>query len=256
MIELNNSNIQAWSAAKTSEVADFIVKKFDLPKFKEELHTNFSISQGRRRNWGGIKFKHGNAIPKMSLSLFNRHLTTTFNEYASFAHLPEIGTVKGTTREVVTALICHELAHAVDYYARNSYYANLDNVEKVAYAEYTPRSTRMKASGGHGDRWQAIYAILRRQFVNNGVSEPTIVEKKSKRKSPKRQIEVKRVTNIYNEVKSIYFYNDKRIGYGERWVGGFLLTIIENGKPAYRENLPNGRGARKFLLEQVVPTLG
>ena len=77
-----------------------------------------------------------------------------FNEYKSIAADPEIGyAVFEDPYGPVAALIAHEIAHAIDYTAGR---------QELEGRTYGP------SGSGHGAKWQAIYRVLRRHYVNNG----------------------------------------------------------------------------------------
>ena len=100
-----------------------------------------------------------------------------WSEYASISSDPEIGDLYGDADDVLkplAALICHELAHVIDY--------NCGELE-IAGRKYDA------AGRAHGKRWQAIYRVLRNAYVASGAYKPApaaeITEFRPKPKSTK-----------------------------------------------------------------------
>ena len=100
-----------------------------------------------------------------------------WSEYASISSDPEIGDLYGDADDVLkplAALICHELAHVIDY--------NCGELE-IAGRKYDA------AGSGHGKKWQAIYRVLRNAYVASGAYKPApaaeITEFRPKPKSTK-----------------------------------------------------------------------
>ena len=77
-------------------------------------------------------------------------------EYASIAKDPEIGDLVGDPSDKATpeaAVLCHEIAHAIDYTAGE---------QEIAGRKYGEYGT------GHKGKWQAIYRVLRNAYVASG----------------------------------------------------------------------------------------
>ena len=98
-----------------------------------------------------------------------------WSEYASISSDLEIGDLYGDADDVLkplAALICHELAHVIDY--------NCGELE-IAGRKYDA------AGSGHGKKWQAIYRVLRNAYVASGAYRPApvaeIIELKPKPKT-------------------------------------------------------------------------
>ena len=91
-------------------------------------------------------------------------------EYPAIAKDPEIGNLYGFADDKLmplAALLCHELAHVIDY---NSGKVRIDG------RVYGERGTV------HGNKWKAIYRLLRTSYVATGryKPEPVVVEFKPK----------------------------------------------------------------------------
>ena len=97
-------------------------------------------------------------------------------EYTSIANDPEIGDLYGDADDALAplaVLLCHELAHVIDY--------NCGALE-IAGRSYGPRGT------SHGNKWRAIYRVLRNAYVATGAYKPAptaeIIEFKPRPLSP------------------------------------------------------------------------
>lgn len=97
-------------------------------------------------------------------------------EYPAIAKDPEIGDLYGAADDALAplaVLLCHELAHVIDY--------NCGALE-IAGRSYGPRGTV------HGNKWRAIYRVLRNAYVATGAYKPAptaeIIEFKPKPLSP------------------------------------------------------------------------
>ena len=97
-------------------------------------------------------------------------------EYTAIANDPEIGDLYGDADDALAplaVLLCHELAHVIDY--------NCGAIE-IAGRSYGPRGT------SHGNKWRAIYRVLRNAYVATGAYKPAptaeIIEFKPKPLSP------------------------------------------------------------------------
>lgn len=83
-----------------------------------------------------------------------------WTEYASIAEDPEIGDLVGDPGDpaaAMAALLCHEIAHAIDYTA---------GAQAIDGTEYGAEGT------SHSYKWQAIYRTLRNAYVATGNYKP------------------------------------------------------------------------------------
>lgn len=103
-----------------------------------------------------------------------------WHEYRAIRKDPEIGDLYGFADDKLmplAALLCHELAHVIDY---NSGKVRIDG---RCYGE---RGTV------HGDKWKAIYRLLRTSYVATGKykPEPVVVEFKPKPTKDERTMDL------------------------------------------------------------------
>jgi hypothetical protein len=94
----------------------------------------------------------------------NRALPNTlynFNEYSSFAHSNVIGSCQGSARLVFEALLCHELAHAIQYWARST------RTPLNKPSQNTAGLSRSALNPPHGQGFREIYRALRLSLINN-----------------------------------------------------------------------------------------
>ena len=92
-----------------------------------------------------------------------RHIAAgraVWTEYASIANDPEIGDLVGDPGDptpAMAALLCHEIAHAIDYTA---------GAQTIGDQKYG------SAGSSHGLKWRAIYRTLRNAYVASGKYKP------------------------------------------------------------------------------------
>lgn len=84
-----------------------------------------------------------------------------FAEYASYAHSKVIGTCRGEARLIFEVLLCHELAHAIQYWARST------RTPLNKPSQNTAGLTRSCLNPPHGQGFQEIYRALRLSLINN-----------------------------------------------------------------------------------------
>ena len=101
-------------------------------------------------------------------------------EYRAIAKDPEIGDLYGEPDDELkplAALLCHELAHVIDY--------NSGSLE-IAGRKYGPSGTV------HGTKWKAIYRLLRTSYVatDKYKPEPVVVEFKPKPTKDERAMDL------------------------------------------------------------------
>lgn len=147
----------------TETMTSYIREKYQVPKFTMKLTLDFS--QRRTTSWGGIK--KGSPFINLVLKRYVAYtspecsdMKMSFDEYSNFNTDPVIGSISGTWQTCLTALIAHEVAHAVQYFSR------LDSSIKLPFTV----KKDSKEEKGHGVLWKAIYSDLRIQFVNAGAS--------------------------------------------------------------------------------------
>ena len=81
------------------------------------------------------------------------HGSAVWCEYPSIASDPEIGDLVGDPDDKlapIAALLCHEIAHAIDYTVKDYAWENIGT------------------GSGHGKRWRKIYRVLRNAYVATG----------------------------------------------------------------------------------------
>ena len=133
-----------WISIATRDVWDYI----SHPRASEALDALQQQPPGKVRNRRIRRLRHieaGRAV---------------WTEYASIAEDPEIGDLVGEPGDptpAMAALLCHEIAHAIDYTAGR---LTIDG------RSYGP------VGSGHGRKWQAIYRTLRNAYVASGKYKP------------------------------------------------------------------------------------
>lgn len=128
---------------------------------------------------GGIV--NGRPMIQLNLRPYINMKYGTLNEYASFARHPDIGTVDGSARQAVMALVMHELSHALQYsfLIFNRYKQNMflkRHYGTIGHNAIEQFGTEKLASSarGHGALWKHIYKTLRDQFLNSEFNMPNV----------------------------------------------------------------------------------
>ena len=262
-VELTTDNAKSWTKAKTLEMARWVEDHFEIEGFASKLILRISTAPSRKRSWGGRKWKGGYQVPYMSLSLRHRLMmmkngASRFQEYALISKHPVIGTIENTTPDVmITALIAHEMAHAIDYCTRGfgspvELAALVDNKIDLSIANHDGRAR------GHGARWQAIYAVLRVQFVNNGVTNPVcrVKDEVAKGRTRKNKVTINTARQYIGSGRTAigYYYNDVIVAVGVSEKFSFRIWPVDENKARIGgvEYLNNGRLARRWVMDNIV----
>jgi hypothetical protein len=145
--------VKSFAEQTIAKIVEYVRTTYS-PKF--ELETTLSFSDSRNRSWGGSR----RGRPFISLSLCHylpMSDSHTFNEYKSFAASNVIGTVTGTWQKCLTALIAHEIGHAVQHAVTSQNVREALAIGPNDHADFK----------SHSDVWQRIYTDLRNKFVND-----------------------------------------------------------------------------------------
>jgi hypothetical protein len=256
-LELTADNIDVWAKAKIAEVARWIDTEFNMSDFSSSLYVVASLGTRRSCSWGGVKFckKSRRCIPRISLGLHYFRFNTSFREYKAFRKHPIIGSISNDHAATVTALIVHELAHAIDHYRR---YSESDPRAAVAYISASRHVSDMSDKfhpDGHGIEWQTIYAAMRERFVNHAVTNPIVEEAVV---APKKTYKPRDMTGkvVSHKVRGAH---DGRIAY---LVDGIVVAIgIKDGSYGFSiynrfgtpvMMLDDGRKARGWIKKNLV----
>jgi hypothetical protein len=268
----SNVNVEAWTVKKSYEIAKWAEQHFKLPGMAEDMKVRTSLSPKRRTSRGGVKFdaKKRKTVAWMNFSLLSYYRNNRFTEYKQHAAHPVIGSLVDITSErAIVTLICHELAHSVDYLSKRQgselqvtqkLMNDLGHIKFPGSQDLTP--------GNHGRRWKLIYAALRLQFVNGNAFKPENVnfiasEKKevstnvTGRKN-NMTIETRKISLVNGRAASVYLFNEKIVAIGLAISGGFNIYKVTNGKldknvwHNHVATLPSGHGARRYIMENMI----
>jgi hypothetical protein len=145
-------NVQAAHAQLVMQMAKRCLRELS----KKEYELNVSYAEMQRRlskvivNQSGKASYGCSAYISIDVGCYAGGMTW-FSEYATIADDPTIGArTFDTPEQALFALVAHEIAHHVQY----------------CYGPYT-RWLKRKFRKPHGEGWQAIYRILRRELVNS-----------------------------------------------------------------------------------------
>jgi len=131
----------------------------DKTRLVFEPNVRIDMSPKRRGSWGGIrKFQPyiSLALHKYIEPLEKNTQNHFFEEYASFANSPTIGSLTGNWAKCISAIVAHELAHAVQWYFKDNVHPNIRSALRVTAEVET----------GHGEFFRQLYRAFREQFVN------------------------------------------------------------------------------------------
>lgn len=168
--------ISSYTENKFDIIHEFAKDRFGL---KDDIELKISFSDARTRSRGGYSIKK----KKMYISLvLSRYVRAAYNqykyndtqafkdflypEYKGFKHSKTIGEFLGYWTLALTALICHEVAHAVQFNRTHGSGASIDSGYEGAVIE----AMNGKVHAGHGLDFQYIYRVLREEFVNQHIN--------------------------------------------------------------------------------------
>lgn len=167
--------MQRIKRTKYKEMIDFLYKMqasmvlYSKEKYNKQINPQINVSLANSKSCS--RYKNYD----FSIDYNIRHYTKPFlyrddidsdrfmfTEYKHIEQDPVIGSIKGNWKTIITALVAHEFAHALDYSV--DAWPHLTKPE--GFSAYNPKTNREKR--GHGESWQLIYRDLREKFVNNG----------------------------------------------------------------------------------------
>ena len=168
-------------------VINFIRKKSEeVYNFSKELypnlHSNLKVicrNHPEDISRGGIN-KHDKPFISISYGFYLKQDPTSVRPFDTD---PEIGKFKYKSfKKRITSIICHEIAHAVQYqivHGPENRYIDIPHARYYSNYEFEdPNNHKYYQRGendkydvevmfGHGSLWQSIYRTLRNEFVNN-----------------------------------------------------------------------------------------
>ena len=158
-----------------------LIEAYALNRFGVDGHIQCEVSfaNSRKTSKGGIK-KNGQMYVsilgnkwlryayndwKVDIVSDNHH----YNEYAGFRTSEKIGEFNGYWTIGIVAILCHEIAHAIQFNRTHGSGASIDS----GYESARIYATDNKIHAKHGLDWQYIYQILRDEFVNPYIGDTT-----------------------------------------------------------------------------------
>lgn len=135
------------------EMTAIALEKYRKQIITAKIEMKMDWSRGRKTSRGGMKNKKG----WMSINMSRSTVPFPVIEYARINNDPVIGYINSWSSEVhLACTVAHELAHVFQYLIRAKIY------KKAA----TTKFEREYHRPGHGENWQSIYRLLRREYVN------------------------------------------------------------------------------------------
>lgn len=150
------------AVAALTEMQPYVKRVFG---FNYSLDTTQLIvrTTGKCSYGGLVTYNAYHKVPYLNLCFvdllsYKDDAVASFHEYDELAHDSEIGDMDCDYATWVYAIVAHELAHAIDH---AGCYTVPAHARKRVLGSNDPLATT------HGVRWQHIYRLLRRRFVNN-----------------------------------------------------------------------------------------
>lgn len=242
------------------EVLEWCDDYFDLDMQKT---IKINMSERSCRSRGGIKgCLNNNSVhrfrPWISIHTGGNYMKG-FREYASISKHPEIGNFSGNQDQSIMCLIVHEVAHVIDYYTMDKWCKTNDahlRVDSLLPTDFTDWSNgNHSKNGGHGARWQRIYGLLRRQFVNGKIvkieakATPVKVELPKKAKPQKVKALVTSHHRANGREYSTYRYHGEIVAIGFKRNGVYtIFNATKDGKlQDIIAEMSDGRRAKGFM---------
>lgn len=160
MNSLEKASWIAWGKKQVSDMETYIQTwpHKGCSSFKIE-DIKFDFSKRRTTSRGGISNFHGYYAPFIDIAMHNYVQPTNvyrFYEYKSYDENKVFGGFYSDNIEHrITAVICHEMAHAIQFW--HKYYNNIQNVKP------------------HGEEFKKYYAALRQVFLNNDLPDQQVM---------------------------------------------------------------------------------
>lgn len=262
--DLTVETAKAWVEAQVKYQAQCAEHLFGMTGFANSMI--IKVNKRGLRAYGGI---HGNR-PYVKISektigyRFQRNITA-FKEYGSIMSHSVIGSFdNGNVAGAVMCAILHEIAHAIDYWTLYIATDQADSVDDVVKGIYFAQDNRTSDNGGHGNRWKAIYHVLREKQLNGGyVTAPYYVEEAqtaAKRAYKSTVKHIKRVSSFGGENRRYFIEGDdnrftmiaKRNDGSKVWMT--YLHDANNNQATFMMKLNDGRKLRqvaKVIIESA-----
>lgn len=172
-MEYNSKNLRIFVKKFTDTLFDFAHNEYGLTS---EDYPTIRIYEKDYISW----FAFHNGIPKIRLGVKDCDKLCGYSEYEFICDDLEIGhltTVKFyetighngfvynkpviNWQKYIACLLVHEFAHLIDDLSEK-------NIQHPKFIRsYSTSSLEPNQQEAHGERWQCVYRILRRKFVNN-----------------------------------------------------------------------------------------
>lgn len=160
MNSLERASWTAWCKNKVIDIESFIQTWPDKGCSSFQMgESKFDFSSRRTTSKGGVSKIDGVWVPFINIAMHSYVYPTNvyrFYEYKSYDEDKVIGGFYSDNMEHrVTAVICHEMAHAIQFWRK--FYCNLQTIKP------------------HGDDFKKYYAILRQVYLNNDLPDQQIM---------------------------------------------------------------------------------
>lgn len=176
------ATVNTFALAVAAKMETYVQTQYNVPDFK--LKVILSYGERRRISRGGSRGgkPYINIVCKRFAASLDAGELTDFHEYNHISNDPVIGNLKGVSWETaLTALIAHEVAHAVQFFPLTKRSA----MDMLGVDSLDGRNSILEK---HNWFWQRIYADLRTKFVNGVVNAATPVSVTPQQARPQRTV--------------------------------------------------------------------
>lgn len=144
---------------KANEIERYVHARFGFDPQEFKIRKRISFDARRVCSYGGLLEIHDIKVPYIDISAEEVLLNDSYHEYGLIENHPVIGNFSGTCEQHATALLCHEIAHCVEYSLSEMKCS--DFAESLLFKYGCPDLVWSDHSG----LWQAIYSELRTHFL-------------------------------------------------------------------------------------------
>lgn len=144
---------------KANEIERFVHARFGFDPLEFKIRKRISFDSRRVYSYGGLTEIFGFVVPYIDVAAEETILNSEYCEYELLQNDLVIGGFSGTAEQHATALLCHEIAHCVEYALAEMKCS--DFAESLLFKHGCPK----RLSSDHSGLWKAIYSELRIEFL-------------------------------------------------------------------------------------------
>lgn len=162
---MDKSIIHFFARKKSEQILNWASIEFGIHNIEVSVTLNF-LKSGN----SNVRCNINNFVMTLNLEKWvylRKDIERVFEEYDSFSEDDSIGTFWGTWDQCLTALLCHEIAHIIEYYRIIKFLLKEDVVElyEGEFVNLKLSKNLFKNRRRHNRSWKEIYRILRNVFI-------------------------------------------------------------------------------------------